>query len=249
LHEFPGRVVFRIKDFSNRIVQRSTLRGIPDLPAPTQAGTGSSPCAWKKPFAKRKNSLPNCSNFLRKKHDLKFPVEANRPLTGQSLTVLRDHRLIHVYDGKTAQSDRRIPMNDILFEVLANLSQRRKSDFVFPSHRKSGDRFRDPKVGFMKAIRLAGISKFRFHDLRLTFATRLVRAGVDLITVQHLLGHATITMTTRYAHSLADYKIAAVWRLDFAGVCSSPDPNRTPAPISNEVGEGRRILPASTIAL
>ena len=160
------------------------------------------------------------------------------------------NRLIHVCNGKTVQSDRRIPMNDTAFEVLLNLSQRQKGDFVFPSHRKPGDRFRDPKVGFMKAIRLAGIQqRLRFHDLRHTFATRLVRAGVDLITVQHLLGHAKITMTARYAHSLADDKIAAVRRLDFAGVCSSPDPKRTPTPISSEVGDGGKVLPANTMGL
>ena len=138
------------------------------------------------------------------------------------------HRLIHVQNGKTTHSDRRIPMNDTVFELLSSLSQRRKGDFVFPSPRKSGNGFRDPKVGFMKAIRLAGIRPLCFHDLRHTFATRLVRAGVDLITVQHLLGHAKITMTARYAHSLADDKIAAVRRLDFAGVCCSPDPKRAP---------------------
>jgi hypothetical protein len=66
---------------------------------------------------------------------------------------------------------------------------------------------------------------------RHTVATRLVRAGVDLITFQRLLGHATITMTARYAHSLADDKISAVRCLDFAGVCSTPDSNRTPAAI------------------
>jgi integrase len=159
------------------------------------------------------------------------------------------NRLIHVCNGKTVQSDRRIPMNDTVFELLANLSQRRNGDFAFPSYRKPGDRFRDPKVGFMKAIRLSGIQRLRFHDLRHTFATRLVRAGVDLITVQHLLGHAKITMTARYAHSLADDKIAAVRRLDFAGYCSSPDPNRTPTPISSEVSDGGKVLPANTMGL
>ena len=62
------------------------------------------------------------------------------------------------------------------------------------------------------------VPHLRFHDLRQTFATRLVRAGVDLVAVQHLMGHSTIAMTTRYAHSLADDKMAAVRRLDFAGV-------------------------------
>jgi len=50
---------------------------------------------------------------------------------------------------------------------------------------------------------------------------------VDIITVQHLLGHAKISMTARYAHSPNDARIAAVSRLD-ALFCSQPDPNRTP---------------------
>jgi integrase len=140
-------------------------------------------------------------------------------------------------------------MNETFFKLLVDLLQRRKSEFIFPSHRKPGDRFRDPKVGFMKAIRLAGIQRLRFHDLRHTFATRLVRANVDLITVQQLLGHAKITMTARYAHSLADDKMTAVRRLDFAGVDSPPDPNRAPPPISSEVGDGVKALPASALGL
>ena len=45
-----------------------------------------------------------------------------------------------------------------------------------------------------------------------------------------LLGHSKITMTERYAHSLADVKIAAVSKLDLAGFCSAPDSSRTPGP-------------------
>jgi integrase len=92
------------------------------------------------------------------------------------------------------------------------------SDFVIPSPRKTEARFRDPKKGFAKAIRLAGILHLRFHDLRHTFATRLVRSRADIITVQHLMGHSKITMTQHYTHSLADDKISTVNRLDFAGV-------------------------------
>jgi hypothetical protein len=49
---------------------------------------------------------------------------------------------------------------------------------------------------------------------------------VDLITVQHLLGHAKIAMTGRYAHSPTTAKVEAVERLS-ALYPSQPDPNRT----------------------
>jgi site-specific recombinase XerD len=41
---------------------------------------------------------------------------------------------------------------------------------------------------------------FHFHDLRHTFATRLVQSGIDLYKVQQLLGHKSPIMTQRYAH-------------------------------------------------
>lgn len=60
------------------------------------------------------------------------------------------------------------------------------------------------KDGFERARKKAGIEDFRFHDLRHSFATRLVQAGEDLLKVQRLLGHKTISMTQRYAHHSAD---------------------------------------------
>ena len=55
------------------------------------------------------------------------------------------------------------------------------------------------------------------HDLRHnrhTFASRLVMAGVDLRTVQDLMGHKTIAMTVRYAHLSAAHELDAVERLN-----------------------------------
>jgi integrase len=141
-----------------------------------------------------------------------------------------DQRIIRVINAKSNAGDRVIPMNAAVHSLVHDLAKKATSPLVFPSNRKPGARLLDLKKGFKKAVRLAGIRNLRFHDTRHTFATRLVHAGVDLVTVSYLLGHSKITMTARYAHALADVKIAAVNKLDSAGVCSVPDSNRTPAP-------------------
>ena len=48
---------------------------------------------------------------------------------------------------------------------------------------------------------------------RHTFASRLTRDGVDIVTVKELLGHTNINCTMRYAHSNDDAKRRAVGRL------------------------------------
>ena len=72
---------------------------------------------------------------------------------------------------------------------------------------------RDTRRWFEKCIHQAGIQNFRWHDLRHTFASRLVMAGVDLRSVQELLGHKSILMTMRYAHLSPSHQQASVERL------------------------------------
>ncbi len=62
---------------------------------------------------------------------------------------------------------------------------------------------------FRKAANKAGLSDLHVHDLRHTFACRLLRGRVDIYTVSKLLRHATVVMSERYAHlSQADLKAA-----------------------------------------
>ncbi len=115
-------------------------------------------------------------------------------------------RIIYVVNTKTDEK-REIPVNTILHAMLIDL--RTKNDtYVFPND--AGEPYVDIRKGFRTAIEKSGIENFRFHDLRHTFASQLVMKGVDLRTVQELLGHKSIEMTIRYAHLSPNHKQAAV---------------------------------------
>ena len=58
--------------------------------------------------------------------------------------------------------------------------------------------------------RKANLPWVGFHDLRRYRATQWVRQGVDLRTVQELLGHADIVTTMRYAHFAPDHAIQKI---------------------------------------
>ncbi|MEA1964231.1 MAG: site-specific integrase [Candidatus Aerophobetes bacterium] len=117
------------------------------------------------------------------------------------------NRLIYLSDTKGAKK-REIPMNEIMYKTLLRIRKNPDSPYVF-CH-KNGKPYKDLRASLDKAARKAGIERFRFHDLRHTFASHLVMAGVDLKTVQELLGHKTIEMTLRYAHLSPGHKRAAV---------------------------------------
>jgi integrase len=70
------------------------------------------------------------------------------------------------------------------------------------------------KTSWAKLLRRAGISRFRSHDLRHRFASRLVQRGVPLNTVRDLLGHSTVQMSLRYAHLAPDQRREAVSKLN-----------------------------------
>lgn len=154
-----------------------------------------------------------CSDHLR-------PIVVTALNTGMRKTeILRlrwaqvdlENRKITVINSKNNES-RIIPINQTLFNELSNLSKKSKGEYLFSDG--AGQPFSDIKRSFSTALRRAGIKDFRFHDLRHTFGSYLVMQGVDLRTVQQIMGHKDIKMTMRYSHLSPEHVQGAVEKLD-----------------------------------
>ena len=71
---------------------------------------------------------------------------------------------------------------------------------------------------FHKALAKAGLRRIRFHDLRHTFASRLLQNGESIVYVKDQMGHHSIKVTVDiYGHLVPGANKAAVDRLDETG--------------------------------
>ena len=119
--------------------------------------------------------------------------------------------VIRVEQGKGAR-DRTTLLSPRLLEGLrAYWLQGRPEPWLFPS--RDGKGHVGPaaaKHAFAKAKRRAGIDKpGGMHLLRHAFATNLLQAGVDVYTLQRLLGHRSLRTTARYFHLIEPVREAS----------------------------------------
>ncbi|MFP5492023.1 MAG: tyrosine-type recombinase/integrase [Bacteriovoracia bacterium] len=105
---------------------------------------------------------------------------------------------------KTCSSFRYVPMNHATEVALKTLQlEKRHREYVFAT--KCGSILDVQHISereFTRAIKRAGVSKIRFHDLRGTFASNVCMAPEgDLYGLSKILGHSSVEMTTKkYAH-------------------------------------------------
>jgi site-specific recombinase XerD len=102
-------------------------------------------------------------------------------------------RVLTIPRSKHGQA-RHIPINDRVVEILRTLPSRMKGSYVFPSETGESPLNANNFINrvWTPALKKKGLINLHWHDLRHTFASRLVMAGVDLRTVQDLSSTAGV---------------------------------------------------------
>jgi integrase len=127
-----------------------------------------------------------------------------------------------------SHEEREIPMTDRLRAHLAGLPGPRVGPLLPPppgmSEWKPGS---IPGYFYIRTIapliKKAGLEPFTLHDLRHSFASRLVQKGADLYTVAKLLGHKDVKTTQIYSHLAPEHLKSAIRLLDRSGPGELPE--------------------------
>jgi integrase len=122
--------------------------------------------------------------------------------------------ILHAF-GKTAAARRRLTMTDDVWSILKRRTASSKSPYAFPSPDNPERLIGSVRKAHDAAARRARIVPgFRLYDLRHTYASRAVMAGVDLPTLAALLGHTSVQMTMRYVHPAEEHKREAAAKIE-----------------------------------
>jgi len=146
--------------------------------------------------------------------------------------------------------DRSVRLTNRAKQVLVHLEPKPSG----PVFTYQGQPIKDVKTTFDKARKTAKIEDFRFHDLRHTFASRLVQKGISIYEVMHLTGHKSLEMVQRYAHLAPDYQNKAIEALNDLrhnfGTVSQSESEAEPQDAQNPlISQGAMMVPPVRIEL
>lgn len=160
-------------------------------------------------------------------------------IKNMEVRVTKSLRNVKVFDGpnksryelkvtrpKTKKSIRRVPIPTKLKKDLVKLNKIRNkeklklgelyhdNDLLFPSATGTYIDSRNLIRSWTRAFENIDVPYKKFHALRHTYATQLLKSGSQLLTVSRLLGHSSIKTTEIYAHVLESTKIKDVENLN-----------------------------------
>lgn len=115
-----------------------------------------------------------------------------------------EKREIHLYRSKV-RNESVIPMSDRAYEVLKRRRDAMSGVYLFEA--KDGTVRKYANKAFNNAVARAGLSGVTLHTLRHTVASRVAQNGMSANEIQHLLGHTTPAMSTRYIHLMPNQAV------------------------------------------
>lgn len=128
-----------------------------------------------------------------------------------------------VWEPKTANAVRTIPLNKSTLDMLSELHLKQKkylfsrgykqSKFVFTSSTGELVESRIILRSYKRMLERAGVPYRKFHAIRHTFATEAIKSGVDAKALQLLMGHSDISMTYRYVQANEKAKREAIEKM------------------------------------
>jgi integrase len=125
---------------------------------------------------------------------------------------------IRVRQSKTLAGQRIVPMSSRCTAELLRwqgLFGPNFSEYVFPKPGHSETHLRDVRVAWANALSAAGLKQFWIYDLRHTFCSRVIQAGVSHIFVAQIMGHSSSSSILQtYAKAIDEYKRSAISKLE-----------------------------------
>lgn len=141
--------------------------------------------------------------------------------------------VVQVRQGK-GHKDRLVPLSPRLLEELrAYWRCYRPRAWMFPNRVQSGPLHAGTiQRHFRRVVQRAGLKKpATMHTLRHSFATHLLEAGVDVLTVQKLLGHTQLSTTALYLHLRSEHYRQLPSLLDLLGTPPAEPAGPLPFPL------------------
>ena len=127
------------------------------------------------------------------------------------------------------------PLKSILEELMYEQKKNRQIFGKNYDHAWDGYLFRyadgkliSPNVvtsKFRNFLKTNGLKQIRFHDLRHSCASILYANGIDLLTIQEILGHAQLTTTIMYTHKISEQKSIALSQMSNLMMLGTADDN------------------------
>ena len=133
-------------------------------------------------------------------------LRINEALSLRASHIDSKKMVIYIKNGK-GNKDRIVSLSPKLLQLLRQYWKNERikinSDYLFPARSSSAEQpylNKSSLNSLISAMRrdLSLPERFSLHSLRHSFATHLLDNGVNLVTIQHLLGHASLTTTSRY---------------------------------------------------